>query len=126
MPPEELSEAVQPLVDELKAIREVLGETQQDIQHLTRNVKDYLSAIAESSDEIRGEILAKLRYNSLPKPAETVTCAHCDAQTDSLAAAVQQGFVRIQLADAISSNYLGECPECTAKMNAVPSQPNLF
>jgi len=126
MTPEQLPEAIQPLVDELKAIREVLSETQQDIQHLTRNIQDYLSAIAESSDEIRSEILTRLRYDSLPKPEETICCAHCDARADSLAEAVQRGFARLQLADAISSKYLGECPDCAARMDTVPAQQDLF
>ncbi len=130
MSTEQLSEAIRPLVDELSGIREVLSETQQDIQHLTRNIQDYLSAIADASDEIRSEIVARIRYDELPKPhlppEETVTCAHCDVQADSLAEAVQRGFTRLQLADAISSNYLGECPDCAAKMDSVPTQQQLF
>jgi len=114
MTPEEFSEAIRPLVEELKAIREVLAETQQDVQHLTRNMQGYLSAIADSSDEIRSEILSRLRYDNLPKPhlppEETVTCAHCDAQADSLGEAVQAGFTRLQLDPGDgASNYLGQC-----------------
>jgi len=124
-------EAIQPLVEELKTIREVLAETQQDIQHLTRNMQDYLSAIAESSDEIRSEILARIRYENLPKsfllPDETVTCVHCDAQAESLAEAVQAGFTRLQLdPDEGSNNYLGQCPDCRGKMDTVPAQKHLF
>jgi len=128
---EQLSEVIQPLVEELKAIREVLAETQQDIQHLTRNIQDYLSAIAESSDEIRSEILSRLRYDDLPKPhlppEETVTCAHCDAQADSLPEAVRAGFTRLQPdPDGDSWKYLGECCECAAKMDQTPRQQGLF
>lgn len=125
MTSEEVSypEAIRPLVDELKAMQEILADTQQDIQHLTRNIQDYLSVIADSSDEIRSEILAAIRHDRLPKPAlptdETVTCAHCDAQADSLAAAVRDGFTALQRDDGSSSNYLGECSYCAAKMNTV-------
>lgn len=124
-------EAIQPLADELKAIREVLAETQQDIQHLTRNMQDYLSAIAESSDEIRSEILARIRYDGLPKsflpPDETVTCVHCNAHADSLAEAVQGGFTCLQLdPDDGSNDYLGQCPCCRGKMDTVPAQQHLF
>lgn len=120
----------EPLVEELRAIREVLAETQQDIQHLTRNIQDYLSAIADSSDEIRSEILATVRYDNRPKPLlppeETVTCGHCDASADSLAEAVQAGFTRLQPdPDGLSWNYLGECPDCAQKMD-VPAQKTLF
>lgn len=119
------------LVEELKGIREVLTETHQDIQHLTRNIQDYLSAIADSSDQIREEILARIRYDELPKPLlppeETVTCAHCDASADSLADAVRNGFTRLQPdPDGLSWNYLGECSECAAKMNHAPKQQGLF
>ena len=128
---EQLAEAIQPLVEELKAIREVLAETQQDIQHLTRNIQDYLSAIADSSDEIRSEILARLRYDHLPKsflpPEETVTCAHCDAQADSLGEAVRNGFTCLQAdPSGLSSNYLGQCSGCRAKMDTIPAQKHLF
>lgn len=131
MEADQLLEAIHPLVEELKAIREVLAETQQDIQHLTRNMKDYLSAIADSSDEIRSEILAQIRYDNLPKPFlppdETVTCAHCDASADSLAEAVQAGFTRLQLdPDEGSNNYLGQCPGCRGKMDTVSAQKHLF
>lgn len=128
---EQLLEVIQPLVEELKAIREVLAETQQDIQHLTRNIQDYLSAIAESSDEIRSEILSRLRYDDLPKPhlppEETVTCAHCDGQADSLGEAVQAGFTRLQPdPDGVSWHYLGECSECAARTNQAARQQGLF
>ena len=128
---EQLSEVIQPLVEELKAIREVLAETQQDIQHLTRNIQDYLSAIADSSDEIRQEILARVRYDDLPKPLlapeETVTCAHCDVSADSLAEAVRRGFTALQPdSSGVSWNYLAECPECAATMNDVSKQGQLF
>jgi len=119
------------LVEELKAIREVLTETHQDIQHLTRNIQDYLSAIADSSDQIREEILARIRYDELPKPLlppeETVTCAHCDASADSLAEAVRKGFTALQPdPSGLSSNYLAACPECAAKMNEISKQGQLF
>jgi len=131
MTPEKFSEAIQPLVEELRVIREVLTETHQDIQHLTRNIQDYLSAIADSSDEIRQEILARIRYDNLPKPhqlpEETVTCAHCDASCDSLADAVRAGFTRLQPdPDGVSWNYLGECSECAAKIDETPKQQGLF
>ena len=131
MEADQLFEAIRPLVEELKAIREVLAETQQDIQHLTRNMKDYLSAIADSSDEIRSEILARLRYDNLPKPFlppdETVTCVHCNAYADSLVEAVQAGFTRLQVnPDGLSNSFLGQCSDCAAKMDAVPSQKHLF
>ena len=130
-PPPYNSEIVPSLVDELKAIRDVLSETQQDIQHLTRNMQDYLSAIADSSDEIRGEILAAIRHDRLPKPAlppeETITCAHCDAQADSLAEAVRDGFTCLQPdPGGLSWNYLGECEDCHKQMNTVPAQQELF
>lgn len=131
MTPEEYSMAIQPLVDELKAIREVLAETHEDIQHLTRNIQDYLSAIADSSDEIRHEILARVRYDERPRPyvpsEETVTCAHCDAQADSLAEAIQAGFTRLQAdPDGLSHNYLAECLACAAKMDEVSTQKQRF
>jgi len=131
MTPEELSEGIQAIVEELKAIREVLTETHQDIQHLTRNVQDYLSAIADSSDQIREEILARVRYDDLPKPhlppEETVTCAHCDASADSLAEAVRRGFAALQPdPSGLLSNYLAECAECAAKMNEISKQGQLF
>ena len=129
--PEQLPEAIEPLVQELKAIREVLTETHEDIQHLTRNIQDYLSAIADSSDEIRQEILARVRYDNLPKPylpsEESVTCAHCDEQVDSLAQAVRHGFTRLQPdPDGLSWNYVGECPDCQKKLDFVPEQRQLF
>jgi len=131
MTPEEFSVAIQPLVEELKAIREVLAETHADIQHLTRNIQDYLSAIADSSDEIRQEILARVRYDERPRPhlpcEETVICAHCDAQADSLAEAIQAGFTRLQAdPDGLSHNYLAECSDCAAKMDEVSTQKQLF
>ena len=131
MTPEEFSVAIQPLVEELKAIREVLAETHADIQHLTRNIQDYLSAIADSSDEIRQEILARVRYDERPRPylpsEETVTCAHCDAQADSLAEAIQAGFTRLQAdPDGLSHNYFAECSDCAAKMEEVSTQKQLF
>ena len=96
-----------------------------------RNVQDYLSAIADSSDEIRQEILARVRYDDLPRPFlpsdETVTCAHCDEQVDSLAQAVRHGFTRLQPdPDGLSWNYLGECGDCAVKMDEVPKQGELF
>jgi len=119
------------LVEELKAIREALDGIRGDIQWAIRNAQDYLSAIADSSDEIRGEILARVRYDNLPKPSlppeETVACAHCDASADSLAEAVTQGFARLQAdPEGYSYNYLGECPDCAAKMDEIPAQRQLF
>jgi len=128
---DQLLEAIQPLVEELKAIRDVLADTQQDIQHLTRNIQDYLSAIADSSDEIRSEILAHVRYENLPRhflpPDETVICAHCDTQLDSLAEAVRAGFYRLQVnPDGPSNAYFGECVKCASRLATVPSQKHLF
>lgn len=128
---EQLAEAIQPLVEELRAIRDVLTETHEHIQHLTRNVQDYLSAIADSSDEIRQEILARVRYDNLPKsylPSdETVTCAHCDEHVDSLAQAVRDGFTRLQPdPSGLSWNYLGECLDCQKNLDSVPGQRELF
>ena len=128
---EQLADVLEPLIEELKGIREVLAETQQDVQHLTRNIQDYLSAIADSSDEIRSEILSRLRYDNLPKPhlppEEIVTCAHCGACVDSLAQAVEAGFAGLQLdPDGGASDYLGQCPNCRAKMDTVRAQKHLF
>ena len=55
---------------------------------------------------------------------ETIACAHCDADSPlSLAAALQEGWTRLQRDDGTGWNYLGVCPECQPQENAVP-QPD--
>jgi len=131
MTAEEFSEAIQPLVEELKAIREALGEIREDIQWAVRNAQDYLSAINDAADEIRGEVLARVRWDDLPKPhlplEETIACAHCDADSPrSLAEAVELGWSRLQSSDGIGEDYLGQCPDCAKKIDEVPAQRELF
>ena len=130
MEPDPQSRAVEPLIEELRAVREALTEIHSDIQWAARDMRDYLSAMSDATEEIRGEILARLRYDNLPKPfpppEETVTCAHCGASADSLAGAVQAGFVRFQKEDGVSSEYLAECPECATEMNHAREQKDLF
>ncbi len=53
---------------------------------------------------------------------ETIACAHCDADSPaSLAAAIQEGWIRLQRDDGAGWNYLGVCPECQAEDEPFPS-----
>lgn len=131
MEADQLSEAIQPLVEESKAVREILTEIHTDIQHLTRNAQDYLSVVADAVDEIRGEILARLRYDDIPKPIlppeKIVICARCDIQFDSLAEAVRAGFTDLQSDPEHRPNsYAGQCGDCAAKTGTASTQTTLF
>lgn len=61
------------------------------------------------------QIEKNARRDALP---ETIACAHCDADSpSSLAAALQEGWTRLQRDDGPGWNYLGVCPECNSKEN---------
>ena len=67
--------------------------------------------------------------------AESIACAHCDVDSPTfLSAALEQGWTNLCRDDGAGWNYLGVCPQCLAKQNAVPipetaqtdKQPRLF
>lgn len=64
------------------------------------------------------QIEKNTRAGALP---ETIACAHCDADSPaSLAAAIQEGWTRLQRDDGAGWNYLGVCPECRAEEQPLP------
>jgi len=90
------------LVGELKAVRDSVEELYILLDHIWRN-RDELRDIIESLPETR-------KPESVP---ETIACVDCDADSpDSLAAALEQGWTRLQRDDGTGWNYLGVCPEC--------------
>jgi hypothetical protein len=132
MEQERLAEAVNKLAEELRLIREVLDETKTELEWLARNEKDYLSAIADAVEELRGEYLARVRWEQRPNPhlcsAETIACANCDTDSPtSLAHAVREGWSRFQADDSTECDYLGICPDCAKKLDEIPArQRDLF
>ena len=75
-------------------------------------------------------IEANSRADQIP---ETIACAHCDADSpESLAAALQDGWTRLQRDDGTGWNYLGICPECqaqddqTAESESPPTDPQKY
>lgn len=125
-----------------KATEEELSA--KELRDLSKRLEDangYMAIIAENIEGIRSELswLLDNREQVLPmliqsmskdpcsrdfkinaanqKPAETIACAECDIDSpDSLAAALNQGWIRLQQDfEGLGHNYLGICPDCSKK-----------
>lgn len=49
-----------------------------------------------------------------------LACAHCDADSpETLAEAIQQGWIDIERHDGFSWNFLGICPSCRPQWEGV-------
>lgn len=71
-----------------------------------------LSDIEDLLKDVRKR-LGEIQTETREAIAETVTCYSCDSFADSLAEAVKGGWESLTFApDALSSNYLGDCPAC--------------
>ena len=93
--------------EQLEAVGREMGLTTQQIEQ----------AKAEGVTSALGlrRIEANTRADQLP---ETIACIYCDVDSPaSLAAARQEGWVRLERDDGAGWNYLGLCPECDAREN---------
>ena len=74
--------------------------TQQMQQSAAGEIADILNMGDSEGDEI----------------PESIACVHCDVDSPpSLAAAVEEGWSRLERDDGSGWNYLGICPECQAE-----------
>lgn len=84
-------------------------------------IADCLTKIADTIEEYRIEFSWLVRNLDAVGPVvrqtngvpEVLACASCDADSpDSLAAALQEGWTRLQRDEAEGWSYLGLCPAC--------------
>jgi hypothetical protein len=91
-----------------------LESTGREMGLTTRQIEQAKAEGVTSALGLR-RIEANTRADQIP---ETIACAHCDADSpESLAAASQEGWTRLQQDDGAGWNYLGVCPECQAQEN---------
>lgn len=130
---------------EMKVLREAIDDLRISYEHAVRNAEcPYLaeaalkrarpafplddaletglvqSATGEGGTTDLGlrRIETNARSDEIP---ETIACAVCDVDSPpSLAAALQEGWTRLQRDDGPGWNYLGVCPVCDARENAPP------
>jgi hypothetical protein len=96
------------LIDELKAVRDSVEELYLLLDHIWRNRQE-LHDILEAEDRLE----SAQGGEHVP---ETIACAWCDVDSpDSLAAALEEGWIDLCCDDGAGWNYLGVCPECQAK-----------
>jgi len=91
------------LIAELQAVRDSVEELYLLLDRVWRN-REELRSILESAIEDRIE-----------KQGEAVCCVHCDACEDSVAAAVREGWTRLQADGSEGWDFLGVCPGCGRK-----------
>jgi hypothetical protein len=103
-----VEETLTRIAEDLKTISETLAEIQTDFQWSVRQLIPQLTSMPK--DPTAPDWAARLnRGSEIP---ETITCQSCDAQCDSLAEALQKGWVELCYDDGPSWNFLGECPAC--------------
>lgn len=129
-----LASAIEGNTQEMKALRDAVDDLRTEYEHAVRNgncpylaeaegLRRYAREMGLSDAQIRQaeedgvETLLGLRSieknTRADQVPETVACAHCDADSpDSLAAALQEGWTRLQRDDGTAWNYLGVCPHC--------------
>ena len=94
-----MSERLNELLDEIKALRNGVEELVIILDHIDRN-----------RDEFVDLLVTKRESAEIP---ETIACAMCDIDSpESLADALQAGWTRLQRDDGSGWNYLGVCPSC--------------
>ena len=142
---ETLASAIEGNTCEMKALRDAIDDLRSSYEHAVRNADGPYLAEASTlrrllpsfplddtlemeltPDQIRQAIaegvttavgLRRVEKNTrADEVPETIACAHCDVDSPaSLAAALQEGWTRLQRDDGSGWNYLGVCPECQAQ-----------
>jgi hypothetical protein len=129
-----LASAIEGNTQEMKALRDAIDDLRIEYEHAVRNGNCPYLAEAESlcryaqemelteaqvrqAEEDGVKTLLGLRRTEKNTRAdqvpETIACAHCDVDSpDGLAAALQEGWTRLERDDGASWNYLGVCPDC--------------
>ena len=140
-----LAGAIEGNTQEMKALRDAIDDLRTEYVHAIRNSDCPYLAEAQivrrilpsfplddalemelSPEQIRQAIaggvttaagLHRIEKNTRSDEVpETIACAHCDADSPaSLAAALQEGWTRLQRDDGAGWNYLGVCPACRAQ-----------
>jgi len=104
-----------PYLAEVSAVKRALPSLPlDDAAETTLNLDHLQRAIAEGVATALGlrRIEKNARSDEIP---ESIACAYCDVGSpNSLAAALQEGWTRLQRDDGPSWNYLGICPQCQA------------
>jgi hypothetical protein len=145
-----LAGAIEGNTQEMKALRDAIDDLRTEYVHTLRNAEcPYLAeantvrrilpsfplddalemelkpeqirqAIAEGVTTAVG--LRRIEKNSRgDEVPEAIACARCDAESpESLAAALEEGWTDLCCDDGPGWSYLGVCPECLARENAVP------
>jgi hypothetical protein len=142
---ENLAGAIEGNTQEMKALRDAIDDLRTSYEYAVRNAEcPYLAeattvrkilpsfplddalemgltpeqirrAVAEGVTTAVGlrQIEKNGRSDEVP---ETIACARCDVDSpESLAAALQDGWIELSRDDGAGWNYLGICPQCQAE-----------
>jgi len=111
-----------PYLVEAQTVRSILPSFPlDDALEMGLTAEQIRQAIAEGVTSAVGlrRIEKNARGEEIP---ETIACAHCDVDSPpSLSAALEEGWIDLCCDDGPGWNYIGVCPECFARENAVPS-----
>ena len=98
------------LMAELQSVRDGVEQLYLLLDHIWRN-----------REELYDLFFAESGRNDNSEETESIACALCDVDSPpSLAAAIREGWVRLQYNDGPGWNFLGICPECFAEESRVP------
>ena len=142
---ETLATEIESNTQEMKALRDAIDDLRTEYVHAIRNADcPYLAEVKTvkrilpsfplddalemdlTPDQIRQAItenvttavgLRRIEKNTRSEQTpESIACAHCDvASPDSLAVALQEGWIDLIRDDGPGWNYIGICPTCQAE-----------
>src|SRR5689334_19747276 len=108
---EEIRQQGHHLIEYIRSMQESIEDLRTEIQHAIRNLLPEFQLRSMAKDPCDPQWAQKLNKHS-EQIAESVHCFECDAQMDSLAKALQNGWTELCRDDGESWNYLGLCPAC--------------
>ncbi len=98
---ENRSDKLERLIDEIKGVRDAAEQLYTLFDHAWRNREELFELLTGTKIERKEEI------------PETLSCDNCDASADSIAEALQEGWIDLNYdPDGRSWNYIGHCPDC--------------